>query len=62
MFKPLGAVFAAIAMVSCSNADAPDPLPLEASDMPKELILLAAPPDGDDYYADRADDIFSFHV
>ena len=30
--------------------------------MTKELIILAPPPDGDEYYADVLDDIFDFHV
>ena len=32
------------------------------SDPEKELIVLAAPPDGDDYYADVREDIYEFHI
>jgi len=43
--------------------------PIEDGDMAnhitggeKELIVLAAPPDGDDYYADVRGDIYDFHI
>jgi len=32
------------------------------TDGEKELIVLAAPPDGDDYYADVRGDIYDFHI
>ena len=32
------------------------------SDLDKELIVLAAPPDGDEYYADVREDIYNFHI
>ena len=32
------------------------------TDGDKELIVLAAPPDGDDYYADVRSDIYDFHI
>ncbi|MEM9168843.1 MAG: agmatine deiminase family protein [Pseudomonadota bacterium] len=36
--------------------------PIGPPDREKELIVLAAPPDGDDYYADVRQDIHDFHV
>ncbi len=34
----------------------------EDAPMTKELIILAAPPDGDTYYSEVLDDIFDFHI
>lgn len=34
----------------------------EPSDTKRELIILAAPPDGDEYYADVRQDIYDFHI
>ncbi|MEM1149669.1 MAG: agmatine deiminase family protein [Pseudomonadota bacterium] len=52
----------AIGLAACSVGEtAPSP-PFEAEALSGELILLAAPPDGDTYYAERAEDIFAFHV
>lgn len=37
-------------------------MPIDPPSHDKELIILAAPPDGDDYYADVRQEIYDFHV
>lgn len=53
-------VFAII--TGCGAAEEKSYPPMDEQETSKELIVLAAPRDGDPYYADVANGIFEFHV
>ena len=61
IFGSILAVSAAL-LTGCAYSEAGDASLAGELDMGKELIVLSAPPDGDEYYADVLDDIFTFHV
>jgi len=50
-----------IALISCAQTENGE-MTNHTTDGEKELIVLAAPPDGDNYYADVRGDIYDFHI